>query len=157
MIATISRTFQYEFWATSQYINIVNQNLPTTESIKSDKILSLLTHILVAQRIWMNRMNGIEQTFEPWTIIDSSKLEEWLMENRRLFTDFFSRFTVSQIHNLVTYKNSTGKEFQTSNIDILTQLSHHGAYHRGQVSILLKELEIVIPPTDYIYFVRQNF
>ncbi len=55
----------------------------------------------------------------------------------------------------VAYRNSQGTPFETSREDILTHVTNHGGYHRGQIATILRNVDAVPAVTDYIAYVRQ--
>ena len=54
----------------------------------------------------------------------------------------------------VDYVNSAGQAFRSTVGDMLRHVAQHGAYHRGQIALLLRDDGLVPEPTDYIAFVR---
>src|SRR5207237_7244435 len=54
----------------------------------------------------------------------------------------------------VTYRTSAGDQFTSTLEDILTHVSIHGSYHRGQVASLIRAAGDTPSPTDYIFFTR---
>ena len=53
-----------------------------------------------------------------------------------------------------TYRNSAGNQFTSTLEDILTHVTLHGSYHRGQVASLIRSAGDTPSPTDYIFFAR---
>lgn len=56
----------------------------------------------------------------------------------------------------MSYRSSQGTPFQTSVGDILMHLASHGAYHRGQIALLLRQAGAEPLNTDFITFVREQ-
>ena len=54
----------------------------------------------------------------------------------------------------VHYTNSAGLEFDSTVGDILLHVALHGAYHRGQIALLVRAGGSAPAPTDYIQFTR---
>jgi uncharacterized damage-inducible protein DinB len=54
----------------------------------------------------------------------------------------------------VHYRNSAGDEFDNAIEDILVHVAMHGSYHRGQITMLVRDAGAEPQPTDYIAFVR---
>ena len=52
------------------------------------------------------------------------------------------------------YRNSAGTAFDSRIDDILMHVAVHGAYHRGQVALSLRQEGVRPNPTDYIAFIR---
>jgi uncharacterized damage-inducible protein DinB len=75
-------------------------------------------------------------------------------ENRRAFRTFVDRLTSDGIRRIVHYRNSAGDEFDNAIEDILVHVAMHGSYHRGQISLLVRDAGTEPQPTDFIAFVR---
>jgi uncharacterized damage-inducible protein DinB len=54
----------------------------------------------------------------------------------------------------ITYRNSAGDEYTSTLEDILTHVSLHGAYHRGQIAASVRAAGDTPTATDYIAFAR---
>jgi uncharacterized damage-inducible protein DinB len=76
------------------------------------------------------------------------------VENRDAFRAYVSRLTSGDLRRTVHYRNSAGDEFDNAIEDILVHVAMHGSYHRGQVTMLVRDAGAEPQPTDYIAFVR---
>ena len=88
-----------------------------------------------------------------WQILTLAECEKILNENQSKLKSLIAEkdFSVT-----VTYKNSKGIEYSNSIYDILTHVSFHSAYHRGQIAKEVRRLNKEPVPTDYILFIREN-
>lgn len=157
MIESLVKTFQYEFWSLERYVNVIIKNSKTVPSENLNVIVVLLSHILLAQRIWLERLTNTTSKYEPWTSLSLEETTLMLSKNKKDFDQFVSSLDEKSLNVELTYQNTKGVPFLTKISDILTHLSLHSAYHRGQLSQLLKTNNIPIPPTDYILFIRENY
>lgn len=155
MIDWIKQSFEYEFWALGKYLDRVKSE-SVLKSEHYEKIISLLSHCIVAQRIWIDRITNVPTNFEPWSAVNFQQLHEIFFENQHIYNNFLSTVDSTTIQNPVLYKNTKGTEFSTPIIEILQHITHHSAYHRGQLSYYLKADSLPIPTTDYILFVRER-
>jgi uncharacterized damage-inducible protein DinB len=73
---------------------------------------------------------------------------------RRRYAALLGTLSASDLDRVIHYANSAGKEFDTRLEDILLHVALHGAYHRGQVALVLRDAGAEPGPTDYIAFVR---
>jgi len=153
MIELFIKNYNYEFWALQQYIDAIKLVKDSINELPQD-ITNLLSHIVVAQRIWISRLTNTPTNLEPWSALAFEEIQRLLLENKKLFEDYFASKNEKTITESIQYQNSTRAWFTTSIDDILTHITHHSAYHRGQLSRLFKLYSIEIPTTDYIYFVR---
>src|SRR5690606_1364355 len=54
----------------------------------------------------------------------------------------------------VSYRNSAGRAFESTVVDLLMHVALHGSYHRGQIALLLREGGAEPSATDYVAFIR---
>jgi uncharacterized damage-inducible protein DinB len=156
MIETLVKTFQYEFWSLERYVKVIIEGSKTLPSENLTPIVVLLSHITLAQRIWLERLTNTTSKYEPWTPLSLEETTLLLSNNKKDFAEFVSSLDEKLLNVELNYHNTKGVSFSTKVSDILTHLSHHSAYHRGQLSQLLKANSIPFPPTDYILFIREQ-
>lgn len=145
------RLIQYDYWATEKIIEAL------TNAINYDtKCISLITHIIEAQEIWLARLtNDTKQFSSAWpeyTLAESRVIHE---NNNQKMNSFVQSKTINDFNELIHYKNMKGENFSSSIKDILTHLVNHGTHHRAQIISLLKQSNNLYPTIDFIIFVRQ--
>lgn len=119
-----------------------------------DRALTLYGHVLGAEHVWLARLEGREPTVAVWPQLDLEGCERLAAENHAAYRGYMSRLSAADVGRAVHYRNSAGDEFDSTIEDILLQVATHGAYHRGQIALLLRDAGDVPEPTDYIAFVR---
>ena len=138
----------YNKWANNKLIaSLKNQN------IIDETVLRLFSHIVLSEQIWLLRMEGgnyLNKNF--WQILSLNECENILNENQLKFEDLIADKDFS---NKATYKNSKGDVYTNSVNDILTHVSFHYAYHRGQIAKEVRRLNKEPVMTDYIAFIRE--
>lgn len=142
--------YEYEEWANTTLINALEpiENLPARAE-------ALMSHILLAQRIWYGRfVNDLYQG----TVWDSIPRQEWLpmlqqnLSNIRRFIGTLN--TPEDLQQTTTYVNMQGMKFTSTYYDILCHITHHAHYHRGQIVQLCRPQLSTAPATDYIVYAR---
>lgn len=146
MKAYFKTLFEHEHWA----------NLKVLESIVSadeiaQKAIEIFSHTIAAQRIWLDRINGIKTDLKVWEVFETQIMLELLEIN---YADVNKLIDTQDLEQLIIYQNSKGEHFTSTISQILTHLSLHASYHRGQVVMLLKNNVSTLPATDYILYVR---
>lgn len=145
------KRWEYDRWATDQIIS----------SMKGQKVtdkycLQSLSHLLHVDRIWLDRMkNGSS---------DVSMNERMSLEECGQLSGVFSigilEFIGSQhpdhLFSKCRYKNTKGKIFDDSYMDILTHMLNHGEHHRAQIVSRMRSIGSIPPATDYILYVRMH-
>lgn len=139
----------YELWANRRIIDALEKidNPPA-------RALALMGHILSAQHVWYGRIIG-EPTFVAiWENIPVSWMGETAERQHRQLVSHVLSLDVDALPTLIDYMNTKGVSYQDSLLDILTHLSHHAAYHRGQIVQLIRPMVEQAPETDFIIWTR---
>jgi uncharacterized damage-inducible protein DinB len=140
--------FAYDYWACNRMIDCILDN-----DILDDRILSLMSHIIWAQGVWMKRIKMEDVgVYTPFNIIALQDLKEQAAQAHDDFMAFIE--SVGDFSAVLEYKNSRGDAWQNTYNDVLTHVANHGTYHRAQIALRLKEIGLVPPVTDYIAFRR---
>ncbi|OAB43723.1 DinB family protein [Paenibacillus glacialis] len=146
---TIQKMFEHLNWANQRILEIF-QNVEIGE-----QQLSLFSHILYSEQVWLTRLKGMDSLQMPiWEDGDITVCAKLIKQNEENFKTFLTEIAKTDLDNLITYTNSSGKEFMTSIRDILTHVALHGQYHRGQINSRLRVDGIDPVNIDYITFVR---
>jgi len=150
MIEHYHHLFEYNDWANNLVLKTVSEN-----KITNRKIFSILSHIIIAQVLWLNRIN--KESYEFKDFWERLTLEELFNISKRSTHDWKS-FIQSQneadLQTEVSYVNSKGNTYKNTLSQILTHVINHSTYHRAQIASLLRAEKINPPLTDYIAFFR---
>jgi uncharacterized damage-inducible protein DinB len=149
MQSYFKQLFEYDRWASQKLLDKFEHQFPQNE-----RIYVLMSHMLSAQRVWLDRCLGIPQSVEIW----ATRLPEEIrndMENYHLaWVDLINQLAPEDFDNTITYTNTRGETFTNRLCDIITQVTNHGTHHRGEIMILMKEEGFVLPNIDYITYLR---
>ena len=116
--------------------------------------LELYAHILGSEHVWLSRINGAAPSFAVWPMLTLDECERLSRDNVNAYNDLVSGLTPSLLQKPITYKNSAGDQFTSTIEDILTHVTMHGAYHRGQIAASIRASGDTPTATDYIAFIR---
>lgn len=139
---------EYNYVANQKFIKIIEHELPVDE-----RLVELMSHILNAQNIWNHRMLLKSAPVEPWSIM---ALEDFSMVNDRVYQESCSIMSSKEHLHLIGYENGKGQGFENTIRDVLNHIVNHGTYHRGQLSMKIRELGFQPPATDYIRWKREE-
>jgi uncharacterized damage-inducible protein DinB len=152
MIETIRKLFAHDVWATTRIIEL----LKSTPG-HNQKALGLLAHLLLAEKIWLLRLQGQDTVgVNKSPELSLAECESLANENQKAYTDFLDSLNEEALDSILTYKNLKGTEFSTPVRDILTHVALHGTYHRGQIATAVRAKGMTPVDTDFITFVRAN-
>lgn len=143
------RLVDYERWANRAVIDAL-------ESVTNPphRAVELMGHVLSAQQIWMSRVTGEITYVAIWEDIPIAWMGETTDRNFQRLKSFLESESDAGLNRLIAYKNSAGESFESPLSDILMHLSHHAAYHRGQIVQLIRPQLSEAPKTDYILWAR---
>ena len=116
--------------------------------------LELFAHVLGSEHNWLSRINGVAARVAIWPALTLDECERLAAENVGAFNELVSGLTPELLQKPVTYKNSAGDQFTSTIEDMLTHVTLHGAYHRGQIAASIRASGDTPNATDYIAFVR---
>ncbi|GIQ69607.1 protein DinB [Xylanibacillus composti] len=146
------RMYEHVYWANAKLLELLQGLQPVPA-----RSLQLFAHVVAAEQIWLARLNREDTSrMEIWPRFDLSACEERVAANRLGYTEYLGSLDENDLFRLISYSNSTGKQFETSIGDILTHVSLHGSYHRGQIAASLAHAGLPVVNTDFIQFVRQT-
>lgn len=120
-------------------------------------IHATLNHILVADMLWMGRLQG-----RPVQLALNDELHGDL-ESLRGARETFDEAILAHCDDLgegwqsadLVYNNSRGEPFTTPLVQVYWHMFNHQTHHRGQVHGLLSHAGVAPPPLDLIYFLRE--
>jgi uncharacterized damage-inducible protein DinB len=128
------------------------QNLPS----RPDRAVQLFAHVLSGIKVWLVRVNGKDSSdlmiWPNWTL---AECEAELEEVEQAMSVFIRSAEEENLAREIAYTNQHGLAYTTSIGDILFHLACHGAYHRGQICLVLRMSDLLPVNTDFITFVRE--
>lgn len=139
----------YEHWANLRIISAL-ETVPNPPV----RAIAVLGHLLAAQHVWYGRMAHEPVFISIWEDIPVSWMTETAERQHRQLSSYVQSLTEDELSQSVSYVNSRGTPYQSTLLDILTHMSHHAAYHRGQVVQLIRPMLPEAPVTDYIVWKR---
>jgi uncharacterized damage-inducible protein DinB len=150
MKSYFKQLFDYDAWANLALLNKFEKQFPV-----NPRIYELYSHLIAAHRIWLDRCMGIPQSTALWP---DSLPAEMQMDQEANYLDwlaFINQLNEGDFDKTVTYTNSKGDIFTNKLINIIAHTINHGTYHRGNLTILMKEEGFVLDNLDLITYIRK--
>ncbi|GAB3887532.1 DinB family protein [Spirosoma agri] len=141
----------YELWANMRVIEAL-QRLDNPPA----RALAVMGHILSAQQVWFGRVTNETTFVSIWEDVPVSWMGETAERQHRKLVDYINALAEPELLQSFDYVTSKDQPFQSTLIDIVTHMSHHAAYHRGQVVQLIRPMVAEAPITDFIVWVREG-
>ena len=137
-------------------LTTTSEHLHSAEGFQ--KSIDLMAHIAAARLMWLQRFGSFEKN-QPIELfprkIELSKLPGRLEQMHSKWSRYFDRLTETELSRTFIYTSYEGKRFANVVEDILTQLFGHSWYHRGQVALLLRQIEAEPAVTDFVFWTRE--
>lgn len=151
----------YNIWANGRIFEAAERVGETARRQKTGAYFTdlhgTLSHIMVADRLWMARLEGRPQ---PYRRLDELPYDDWnelqvaRVEQDTAIRDFIERLSNDDIEGALVYSSLTGGEHALPRRIILTHMFNHATHHRGQAHHQLRQLGVdEPPPLDLPYFV----
>lgn len=113
-----------------------------------DYALGRISHILVGERAWFQRIAGVDPDPEIWLTLRLDALREVQAVHERTYNEFLR----GDLERIVSYTRFTGERYASPVGDILAHLVTHGAHHRGQLAAYVARTGARAANTDFIQF-----
>ena len=152
MSPQLDRLFQHMAWADQAVLAALEQTTPPHQDA-----YRLFSHLLAAEHIWLARIQGQPAPLpSAWPTLSADECCELSARILAGFSALVAAISEAQLSSLVSYRNLQGAEFQTPLGDILLHVALHGAYHRGQIAVSLRQAGLEPAQTDFILFSRRR-
>jgi uncharacterized damage-inducible protein DinB len=147
----LRRQFAYDEWANREVLNAIR-----AAGGAKERSLELMSHILAAEMVWLERLKQQPQSVPVWPEPDLAQCEAQAAKMGGLWLAFLDLITAGDVSQSISYKNSKGEEWTSTIVDVLTHVIMHSAYHRGQIATQMRANGQTPAYTDFIHGVRQG-
>ena len=149
MIETLNRFAAYDGWANAEAL----QSLRAIDHPLA-KAVQLLAHIVSAQWLWLERMEGRPQSYSVWPEWSLAEIEAQSTAANQAWRKFLAGKDDAALRRTFSYTNTKGQPFTSSIGDVCLHLAMHGTYHRGQIALLVRQHGGDPAYTDFIQAAR---
>jgi uncharacterized damage-inducible protein DinB len=152
----------YNAWANSRLYDaaarLSNEQYRADRGAFFKSVHGSLNHLLVTDRIWMQRFTGEGEAPNRLDAILFETLDELRVaretEDRRI-VDFVERLDEARIAGTIKYRRvSSSEQFEQQLAPALAHWFNHQTHHRGQIHALLTGLVGTAPELDLLFFQR---
>ncbi|MBI4167146.1 MAG: DinB family protein [Acidobacteria bacterium] len=150
--------YDYNFWARDQQLAVCEklseEQLSRPLGASFGSLLDTLKHLLGAEWVWMERFDGRDARSVPWYKETSSMgllRVRWALVEADL-RRFVESLTPQALTAPLTYVNFKGETWTYPLWQMLLHLANHGTYHRGQVTMALRQLGATPPAIDFLVY-----
>jgi uncharacterized damage-inducible protein DinB len=146
----------YTIWADQHHLDALEAippehvSLPTGTSFGS--LLGTLAHVLGSEQVWLGRFVGAPLERFPaesdWP--DLPAVRAGFEELWPQMEFFLASVSEEQLLGEIAWVSRSGNSYRRPLWEALVHMSHHSAYHRGQLTTMLRQLGHPAPSTDLI-------
>jgi uncharacterized damage-inducible protein DinB len=147
----LRRQFAYDEWANREVLNAIR-----AAGDANPRSLQLMSHILAAELVWLERLKGQPQSVPVWPQPDLAQCEAQAAKLGGQWLKFLDLITAGDVSQSISYRNSKGEQWTNTIVDVLTHVVMHSAYHRGQIATHMRATGQTPAYTDFIHGVRQG-
>lgn len=142
------KLYRYNAWANERVMTCLQE-----QQVAHDKILTLMSHVISAQLIWLARIEDRSPAeFHLWKQRSLEELRAMTTRANRGWLEFIEKN--DNFNREMSYRNFKGLPFKNNVEHIMIHLVNHSTYHRGQIALLLRENEFEPVNTDFITYDR---
>lgn len=144
----IRRLFAWDRWANGVLIaTLQTVNDPPDETVR------IMSHIIGTQGVWLARIRG-DESGSVWPSFELQSLRPEFDAVASRWERQLESISDDDLLTSVTYRNTRGDEYTSLVYDIAHHVVIHGAHHRGQVNLRMREAGLTPPWTDYVQAAR---
>lgn len=150
----------YTEWATARLIEALRRIPDAARRRRDDSAFGSLhgtfTHLIAAEWVWVERWHGRAAPAPPAWAGEASfdELLAHLDAVQAARAAFLRGLTEADLARPIAYRTFAGVESANPIGELVRHVVNHGTYHRGQISMRIRQLGDQPPSTDYIAWLR---
>ena len=114
-----------------------------------------LNHILVADRVWLERIEGSgpkPSSLDEILYDDFAGLRAAREAEDERILRVLAAIPAERFESVLSYRSMAGTPHEVPFAQILTHIFNHQTHHRGQAHTLLSQFGLDAPSIDFVYF-----
>ena len=150
-VQQLERLYAYDEWANREVLaNLQAAPAPNPRALK------LLNHVVGAELLWLARLENRPSPVAVWPDFTLAECAEHVRKLPRMWQDYFADLAPEDLTTSISYVNSKGEPFKSEVGDVLTHVTLHSAYHRGQIAADVRASGRDPAYTDFIHCTRNG-
>lgn len=159
-LVDIQKLFAYTEWANHLTLDAVEKLTVEQQrqnfNISHGSIFGTLVHTAAAEWVWLERWQGVSPT-ALWRVEEYDDLAHLRVRWQQVEANrqtYLASLTDADLERLLEFRLLSG---QADALPLGAQMQHvvnHSTLHRGQVVGMIRQLGIVPPATDYLFYLR---
>ncbi|HEY8749752.1 MAG TPA: DinB family protein [Tepidisphaeraceae bacterium] len=109
------------------------------QNISLGSVHKLLVHCMDAQRIWLSRLNDLENPpiLDANAVARESLKALWAEQHEQMLA-FARDQTADSLKTVMRFRTRKGDPFEMTRGAVMLHVSDHATYHRGQLNSMIK-------------------
>jgi uncharacterized damage-inducible protein DinB len=146
-----ARLLRYDQWANAETLGSLRAGLAPPKAVR------WMGHIVGAGELWLARLRDEPPTIAVWPDLDLEQCAAGIARLAARWPRYLASLSRADLEESLGYRNSLGEYWTSTVSDVLTHVTMHGAYHRGQIASAVRESGQEPAHTDFIHAIRQGF
>jgi uncharacterized damage-inducible protein DinB len=149
MLGYIQKLIDHVKWADAALLDALRA-APGSDA----RALTLYAHVVAVEATWVARIVGRPADVAIWPSLGIDDVAKLAARSASELDSLLASLESDDLNRVIDYRNSAGTPFRSTIEDILLHVALHGAYHRGQVALVIRGGGGEPASTDYIAFTR---
>ncbi len=157
-LEVLRELYSYNFWARDQQLaacaKLSEEQLARPLGSSYSSLHDTLAHLLWADWVWLQRFHGQSPRSVPWA--SETQTLESIRGRWKNFEEemraYLATLKPEALGAPLTYQNFKGETWTYALWQCLVHLVNHGTYHRGQVTMALRQLGATPPGIDFLVY-----
>jgi uncharacterized damage-inducible protein DinB len=157
-VERIRALYEFNRWANAAVLDAVSALRPEdwTRDLKNSfpSVRDTLVHILWSEWIWLRRWKGVspKSAFDPTEFATVDLLRTKWIDVEHEQADFVKGLNEHSLTTVIEYVNTRGESYAYPLWQMLQHVVNHSTYHRGQITMMLRQLGARPVATDFLVF-----
>jgi uncharacterized damage-inducible protein DinB len=157
-VALLREMFRYNAWANAAFFEKLELLGPDHHGEARHVAIRQLNHCLVVNRIFKAHLTGLPHSYTEDNTPETPGLSELaaaVAVSDRWYLDYLESVPEAELAETIAFTFTDGDRGCMSRQEILTHAAIHGAYHRGEVGRILRQISAELPWDTFAVYLHQ--
>ncbi len=149
--------FRYKAWANAEILDSIARVDPTQHPEQWKLAIRLMNHTYVVDRIFAAHLSGTTHGFKDTNTPDTpsfDQLRDSIASSDQWYQQYVSQLSSNDLYEPISFTFTDGDRGSMTREEILFHVLAHGAYHRGNVGMILASCGIDRPKDTFTRFLH---
>lgn len=154
---SVRNQYQYKTWANAEILEAIGRIDPSTNPDQRKLAVRLLNHTYVVDRIFAAHLSGEQHTYQATNTHETPTLDQLvkrISDSDKWYEHYVSHLPELHLEERISFSFTDGDKGSMTRQEILFHLLAHGAYHRGNIGMVLSECGIDRPRDTFTRFLH---